>query len=135
LKQEIQTFEVEKFLVPTVEAILKDFSHKMVPFTGMPDVQACWYHAKRIFSSLLYIDSLPVFLSMADVPHLSACSLISLFFTIFEFRVDGGRPSHLAMSVLFSDGFFSTSSMMHSRSSKVRTCFSGNAMWDKIVDD
>jgi hypothetical protein len=46
-----------------------------------------------------------VFLFLADVPHLSACSLISLFFAIFEFRVDGGRPSPLATSILFSDEF------------------------------
>jgi hypothetical protein len=57
---------------------------------------------------------LPVFLFLADSSHLSACFLISFFFTIIVFRVDGGRPSHLATSILFSDGFVSTSFMMYS---------------------
>jgi hypothetical protein len=60
-----------------------------------------------------------------------ACSLISFFFAVIVFRVDGGRPSHLATSILFSDGFFSTSSMMRSHSSKVQTCMTGNAIWEK----
>jgi hypothetical protein len=55
--------------------------------------------------------------------------LSDLFLPIIVFRVDDGRPSCLATSVLFCDGLFCTSSEMRSHSSKVRTCFKGNAIW------
>jgi hypothetical protein len=50
---------------------------------------------------------------------------------VIVFRGDGGRPSRLATSVLFSDGGFRTSFMMCSHSSKVRTHFTGNSLWGK----
>jgi hypothetical protein len=45
--------ETEKFSIPTVAAILRDFFCRMVPSTGMPDARACRYQAKRAFSNLL----------------------------------------------------------------------------------
>jgi hypothetical protein len=115
LKLEIQLFEAEKFSIPIAVTILRVFSHRIIPSTIMPHAQTCWYQAKRTFSILLEVDSLPVFLFLADVPHSSACSQITLFSTINTFRVDVGRPSRLAMLILLSDGF----SLMRSHSSEV----------------
>jgi hypothetical protein len=61
-----------------------------------------------------------------------ASSLI-FSFAIIVFRVDGGRPSCLATSVLFPDEFFFTSSEIRSGSSKVQTCFKGNTFGEKFL--
>jgi hypothetical protein len=80
------------------------FSRKMWPSIGIPDARACWYQANRTLSSSRKVDSLPVFLFLQDLSHLSICSRIFLFFATMQFNVDGSNPRLLlCRSVYQSD--------------------------------
>jgi hypothetical protein len=65
-----------------------------------------------MLSSSWKVDSLPVFLFLRDFPHLSICSQISIFFATVELSLGGANQRRLAMSIRFSVGFFSTSSVI-----------------------